>query len=917
MSGPFLGLNARQYGLSESLSRDIEILDAALGAVLEDQEGPEFVAQARQLVADPSAPLPEAPERILRLARAYTVVFQLINVAEQKEIVRINRVRRAEGRNESISEAIGWLKQQGKTAEEVETLLQEIWICPTLTAHPTEARRRAVLDKILRVALELAEEDAGEGCNLKDPLDATGRHTDRIRLALTQLWQTDEMRTTSLTVREEVRNALYFFERTIFEVVPWLYDDLARALRKHYPEKDWTIPNLIAYRSWVGGDRDGNPKVTPEVTWQTLLDHRQAILENHINALDRLRMQLTNSSRLVPVSERFEQVLAADIQETKVSTWIQERYAQERYVLKIHTMLARLRSMHTDLEELRKGHPHESLIGYSSAEAFADDLRLMMESFRENQGELAAEFGELPLLLRRVEVYGFHLATLDIRQHSEEHERAVSALLAAAGVTPAYSELSEADRVALLTQELANPRPLVPADFTTDDRVRNVLDVFDVIKRAKRLLSKDSIQAYVISMTHGISDILEVLLLAKEAGLVHVQPDGSLRSEIDSVPLFETVGDLERGGALMAELYAQPIYRSHLSSRGGCQEVMLGYSDSSKDGGYLAANWALYSAQSELAKASSEAGIKLRLFHGRGGTVGRGGGRANRAILSQPPGSFQGQVRFTEQGEVISFRYALRPIAHRHLEQIVNAVIIASARDAVSDPPEFHEAMRTISADARDAYRKMVYDDSDFWSFYSQATPIEFISLLTIASRPVFRPGKMLGGMSQLRAIPWNFAWVQSRHVLVGWYGMGTGLQGYANKPLLADMHSRWPFFRTVMDNAQLELVRAHLPTSRMYSARVQPVALGTRMQGDIEAEYGRSVESILELSGSQELLDSAKTVRATVEFRNPMVLPLNRMQVALMDRWADLPEDEQDGVWREAVLQTIAGLAAAMQSTG
>jgi phosphoenolpyruvate carboxylase len=369
----------------------------------------------------------------------------------------------------------------------------------------------------------------------------------------------------------------------------------------------------------------------------------------------------------------------------------------------------------------------------------------------------------------------------------------------------------------------------------------------------------------------------------------------------------------------MTEMYSAEVYRKHLQSRGNRQEIMLGYSDSSKDGGYLAANWSLYSAQRELAKASREAGVEHRLFHGRGGTVGRGGGRANKAILSQPPGSFSGQIRFTEQGEVISFRYGLRPIAHRHLEQIVNAVIIEAHRSALDqpEPPEFDAAMEQMAEVSRQTYRRTVHEDPEFWSFYTQATPIEFISFLTIASRPVFRPGKALQGIDQLRAIPWNFAWVQSRHVLVGWFGIGSALESCPDKDLLRRMLQEWPFFKTVLDNAQLELTRAQISTSRRYAARVEPRTLGEKFQGAIERDYEQTVREILAISGQDALMSGAKTVRATVEFRNPMVSPLNQMQVYLMDKWGSLTDEEQGGVWREAILQTIAGLAAAMQSTG
>ena len=378
----------------------------------------------------------------------------------------------------------------------------------------------------------------------------------------------------------------------------------------------------------------------------------------------------------------------------------------------------------------------------------------------------------------------------------------------------------------------------------------------------------------------------------------------------------------------MRRLYADPIYRAHLKSRGNRQEIMLGYSDSSKDGGYLAATWALQATQAELARAAKEAGVRLRLFHGRGGTVGRGGGRANKAILSQPAGSFDGAIRFTEQGEVISFRYGLRPLAHRHLEQIVNASLLAAAdtlfppkgQVTAKDRPEWRETMGKLAADSEAAYRGLVPGEKGFWDFYTQATPIEYISLLPIASRPVFRPGKALDSLEALRAIPWNFAWVQARYVVPGWFGMGTALAHFIESnglDQLTTMYQEWPFFRTVVNNAQLELSRARFDTAAWYAARVKPKELGKRLHGIIQAEHTRTVGAVLQITGETELMAHAKVVRKTIEFRNPAVAPLSALQVAIMDRWEKLTPEEQTGPWREAMLQTIAGIAAALQSTG
>ena len=928
----FLDLDAEGHGLSEALGHDIDLLDRLLGRVLKAQEGEGLIELARLLMRSDSAsaenlisktPALQDPATIRQLARAFTVLFQLVNTAEQKEIVRVNRERQGT-RRESIHDAVVQLKASGLSAQQVQDLLNRIEITPTLTAHPTEAKRKAVLDKLQSIALLLAEREAPP--SLTGPLDTKGLVIEEIARILTELWQTDEMRVRSLTVSEEVRNALYFFERTIMEVVPWLHADLKVALKESFPEYEFTLPTFLTYRSWVGGDRDGNPNVTPEETWRALLEHRTLALEVYLSRVGTLRRELTQSTKLVSVDQELLDSVERDKNTLTYRARDLQRYSQEPYVVKLLGVEERLRqSLRYAQALVAKIVPTGCDQAYQQPAELLNDLLLVQKSLARHLASDIANMGRLPHLICQIETFGFHLATLDIRQHSEEHAKALNEILAAAAVLPkgqSYLDLDEADKIELLSKELGNPRPLLPIDFKGSKICRMVLDVFQVIRRARTQLSNQSITAYVISMTHGISDILEVLLFFKEAGLLRITENG-VESDLDVVPLFETIEDLHGCGDLMRNLILNPRYRDHLRARGDLQEVMLGYSDSSKDGGYLAANWALQSTLANLAQTSKDTGIPMRLFHGRGGTVGRGGGRANKAILSQPTGSFGGRIRFTEQGEVVSFRYSLPPIAHRHLEQIVNAVLIAASGIGVPDAEaRYAEVMGELEESSRATYRALVYDDSEFWAFYTQATPIEHISLLPIASRPVYRPGNALSGIDGLRAIPWNFAWVQSRTTLVGWYGLGTALEHYAGDDsnrleTLQTMYRNWPFFQTVVDNAQLELTRSHIPTARMYAARVQPQSLGDRIESTIEQEHERAVRMILKITGQSRLMEKAKVVRNTVEFRSPAVMPLSILQVALMDRWPKLTEEEQAGVWREAMLQTIAGIAAAMQSTG
>ncbi len=958
---PFLALEPARYALSGPLAEDIERLDRQLGAVLEHQEGEELLALAKRLFAeseeDPATLFDRMPELndpllVQRLLRAFTALFQLLNTAEQKEIVRVNRARMAKEtgapRHESIREAVTKLKQAGMSAEEMDRLLQQIEIIPTLTAHPTEARRRAVLDKLQDIAHWLVECVMPRDLpRLDSPLTTRGLAEWELRRSLEALWQTDEIRGYKLTVTDEARNALYFFEHTILDVVARLHDDLQTALQDSYPGCKFHIPSFIQYRSWVGGDRDGNPNVTPDLTWQTLLTHKRLALTFYLERVELLQREFTQSSRLFPISAGLEASLQRDRDAIPFQPDRLQRFAQEPYSLKLRFMALRLEASLEQLDAIgdyraivaeagaNLGHPY----AYQNAEELIGDMELMQESLRAVHSDLMADYGGLAQLVIQTRTFGFHLATLDVRQHSDEHLPIFDAMMAASGVLPAsrpYSELSEEEKVRLLTRELMNPRPLLASGWTAAPEHLAVLDVFEVIRRAQRYLSPQAVNTYIISMTHGTSDILEALLLAKEAGLLRwriVQGVPHMESDIDVVPLFETIEDLQNCDALMRRLFSNRAYLEQVKARDDFQEIMLGYSDSSKDGGFLAANWALQDTQARMARVCRKAGVKLRLFHGRGGTVGRGGGRANRAILSQPPGSFQGRIRFTEQGEVISFRYSLPPIAHRHLEQIVNATLQSASVTwqtigRMKKPREskaWHDAMIAMSGKSREVYRALVYDDPGFWAFYTQATPIAHISRLPIASRPVFRPGKQIGGIEDLRAIPWVFAWVQSRYVLPGWYGLGSALEWYASQneehlALLQHMYRDWPFFKTVVDAAQLELVRAHLPTAARYAARVKPKDLGRRIHERIVEEFDSTKRWLLQVTQQDSLLNHAVVVRSTVELRNPAVAPLSLLQVALLRHWdaevADTDEAETSP-WRDAILLSIAGIAAAMQSTG
>lgn len=992
-NNPFLGLQPRDSKIPESLAADIELIDRLLGRLLETKGDNDIIAIAqwlyqqcskqadsgsepidtRPMIDEMFAEFPSLkdPETVAAVLRAFTILFQLVNTAEQKEIVHANRKRQmaktadgseADWRPESIGEAVTRLASSGVSAEDMQAILDRVEIVPTITAHPTEARRRVVMDKLLAFAEALGQRNLPpDAPRLDSPLDLPASLADEeLYRQLIALWNTAELRSGRMSVSDEVSNSVYFFQSTIIEVVAWLHHDLKMALRRCYPDHTFNIGTFIRYHSWVGGDRDGNPNVTPEVTWQTVLFHQSVILQYYASCIEPLKRELSLSSLIHPASDELRASIETDADEIELEDEELERFRLQPFALKLTYVERRLQDNIRRLEQLSNSNAYESdadqfaPIAYPDAQAFTADLEVLQRALDQASTRSLAEGGLLSRLLVQSKTFGFHLASLDVRQHSDEHAGVLDEIFKAAGVLEDdqdYATLPEDEKVALLERELRSQRPLLPRNWEGSARAMKTLGVFHVIRQARELISSESITAYVISMTHEVSDMLEVLVLAKETGLVRwvsETVDGKttrhIEGDLDVVPLFETIEDLQHCDELLNGIFGNGSYRLHMDSRDNFQELMLGYSDSSKDGGYLAANWNLQDTQDRLSAACTAANVDFRFFHGRGGTVGRGGGRASRAILSQPKGSFTGRIRFTEQGEVVSFRYALRPMAHRHLEQIVNSVLLALHRDparlfgdnvevSLSTPSPVYEkrshdkfgpAMARMAAHSRVVYRAMVHEDPEFWEFYAQATPIGHISQLPITSRPAARGGGALNGMDELRAIPWVFAWVQSRYVVPGWYGLGSALEKFCNEDSanldeLKLMYQEWPFFRTVVDNAQLELVRAHLPTAAYYAGRVKPESLGLRFHSTIVKEYERTSEWVMKITGQPRLLDNSPVVQSTVRLRNPAVFPINRLQVMLMELWDNLPPDEQDrsNPWNQPLLLSITSVAAGMQSTG
>ncbi|MGP1272941.1 MAG: phosphoenolpyruvate carboxylase [Phycisphaerales bacterium] len=885
-------------------------IDEALSAAV--REGPgaaaaELAAELAQICREGEAGVDRAADRIasetldslVGVVRFVTARFHLYNKAEQLNIAWVNREREKRAtpespRAESIAEAVQRLARAGLSAAEASAAFAGLRIEPTLTAHPTEARRRTILDKQLEIAGCLMRLRSDELL----PRERSGVER-RLHELVALLLVTDDVRARRLEVVDEAKNGLYFLTTSIWQTVPELLRDAQLAARETYGiDLDPAAPELatvLRYRTWIGGDRDGNPRVTHEVTQQVLDMMRQEGRRLWEEELLQLQRNLSISSRRTAVADLDDPETPAEIEHASVG---------HRRFEPIRLRLIRLRAALAGDRGFDASRLVEELL----------DIRRQLESIGL---DLAARGSLLEAAIIRAKVFGLHLATMDIRQHSGVHEAAVSELLSAGTVHPSYASLDEPAKVELLSRELQSPRPLRNRWTPLSDATSELLATLETV-RAARLVDPLAVRCYIISMAHGVSDVLEVLLLLKEAGLFRVQPDGSCESEIEVVPLFETIDDLRRGPDLVREMLQNTVFARHLDAvcRGADRsvEIMLGYSDSNKDGGFLMANTALQEAQAAITDAAAAHGARARFFHGRGGTVGRGGGRAGRAILAAPKQARSGSMRFTEQGEVISFRYALPAIAHRHLEQIISAALIAGADPSLpGDPPEVMDLVRRAAETGMRAYRSLI-DDPGFWPWFSGSTPISHIAGLPIASRPVSRSSGDQLTFGSLRAIPWVFSWIQIRALVPGWYGIGTAFSGCSGeeRAMLTDAARTSPFLATVLSNAAQELARARMPIMRRY-AILGPGGEGFASR--IEAEYALASRQVLELTGQTSLLQFSPVIEEAIDSRNAWTDVLNLIQIELLRRERAGAEPAED--LAPALQATVNGVAAAMQSTG
>jgi len=888
----------------EALRADVGVLGSMVGELLREQCGDalfERIEQARSAAIARRNQEAEGQELTalcnfeeldgaVNFVRGFTIWFRMVNLAEQVHRIRRQRewARSDQAQPDSLEDIFEQLNQAGMGAEQLLEALKTTCIEPVLTAHPTEATRRSILEKEQRMARYLIQRF--------DPnLDARAdqRLIDRVRMELTIAWQTAEQAAHRPSVADEAEHAHYYLANVLYRVAPVLHETIAEAYTAVWgPDLDPShFPSILRFGSWVGGDMDGNPNVGPDTVLNTLSEQRAQVIGNYLGEIRRLNRLLSQSIGRVQVSD----ALSAQIKAYQ-RTWSDDqlkiplRHREMPYRVFCHHLARRL-------AETSSEGPH----AYEHVDQFIDDLKLMADSLAEHRGQHAGLF-PLNRLRRRVDIFGFHLAALDLRIDSGDLHDAVAEQLE----DPEWPKRSWQARQKTLLDQLQQASP---------GEARGSHPVIELLRAAHAAhaeFGQRSISTLIVSMSRNADDVLAAWWMARRAGI----PDGRL----DFVPLFETVDDLQAAEQVMSGLLELEPWRGLLKQRDQRQMIMLGYSDSNKDGGLVASRWSLQHAQSRLVELFNQHQLKLGLFHGRGGSIGRGGGKTHRAILSSPAGSVGGNLRLTEQGEVIHRKYALRSIAMRNLEQMTGAVLKATARDQRSDTStagessEWQEAMQVLSTHSRDCYRALVYERPDFVDYFRNATPIDVIERLRIGSRPASRNAD--AGIQGLRAIPWVFAWGQSRHALPAWYGLGTGLEAMIDTLDLArarTMSREWMFFRSVLDDAEMAMAKSDLDIASRY-ARLAGEA-GEQIFPVLQAEFDRCKHWICMLKEQNDLLDSDPTLKRSILLRNPYTDPMSFVQVDLLKRWRE--GNRSDTSLERALISTVHGISQGLQNTG
>ncbi len=912
-----------------------------LGNVLKDQAGAEVFEAVEylrkgyiQLRREEDPQLRSDLERFIReldpdtltyVIRAFSAYFRIVNVAEEAHTHRLLYRTEQEGEawENSFQEVLTRLADYGITAEQCGDLLNHLDISPVITAHPTEATRRTLLQGQRRMFLKVKSLDE----NRLPPFDREALERD-LGVDVQIMWKTDEVRVRRPKVEDEIDNGLFYFRESLFQAIPRIYRRLEQALEAVYGAEAPRVPPILRFGSWIGGDRDGNPYVTADTMAWALRTHKREALAAYLDRLSQLHHVLSHSDRFGRPSEAFYEGLEHDRRcFPGLARGLQQRYFHEPYRQKLRFIRERLLRAHAANETRLAG----EIPGAECDYAYVDETELLadLDSVAESlasHGDRAVAERELKDLRRIVETFGFFLARLDVREESSRHTQAVEEILNARGdLVPPYASLSEDERVALLTEEIAERQALLPGEVELSPETRGILDVFRSMAGMQGEISAQAFGSYIISMTRAASHVLEILWLAKSAGLLGKNPDGTWFNALSVAPLFETIEDLQHVEAVMTGLLESPVYRGLLAALGDEQEVMIGYSDSCKDGGILASSWVLYQAQRQLTELGRRYGVTVRIFHGRGGTVARGGAPTHKAILAQPPGTVRGGIKITEQGEVLSSKYANLETAVYELTVMASGVLEASrctVQEVSGDREEFLEAFAELADIGERAYRDLTRETPGFLDYFYEATPIDGISRLNIGSRPSHRQ-KEDRSLDSIRAIGWVFGWSQSRHTLPAWYGVGTALEeliagGEDRLALLQRMYREWPFFNTFLSNIQMSLSKANMDIAAQYAALFSDAERSEAIYGKIRAEYDRTRDRILQVAQLDGLLEESPRLARSIQRRDPYIDPLNHIQLMLMRRYQDpeLTEDESQR-WVSLLLRTINGIAAGQRNTG
>ena len=894
----------------QALRDDVRTLGAMVGDLIREQDGDElfeFVETARLRAIrrregneKPGEELAELVDGLdaaeaLQVIRSFSTYFQMVNTAE-----KVHRIRR---RREYLRDVVHYqpggledtfikLKASGLNANDLKNLLDSLSIEPIFTAHPTEPTRRTILRKEQNIVRHLIDM-----LNPTMTPQETNAALQNIRSLVTTGWQTDEHPTEKMTVADELEHVLFFVTDVLYRSVPPFYEDIESAIERIYGDEgvDVEVPDILRFGSWVGGDMDGNPNVNAKTIRETLARQRSLILDLYFKECAAISTKLSQSSPRAS----FSQAMLDKIEEYRgvfpnAYHAVPARHRDMPYRVFLRLVQQRLQSTYDD-----------DIFPYEKVRQLTDDIRLIADSLAENKGEQAGLFA-VRRLLRRIDAFGFHMVTLDIRQDSEVHRAVIGECLGEED----WSEMTADERTARITEAVLT-RESPPMNPST--QARKTIAVFQAIAFCRRKYGPKAIGPFIVSMTQGADDILSVILLAQWGELHNKRGEVPL----DIAPLLETVDDLQNGPAILEALLSTDLYRKHLASRDHRQTIMIGYSDSNKDGGLASARWALQNAQEVIAGAAEAHGIELTLFHGRGGTISRGGSKTHVAVLGAPPGTVNGRLRVTEQGEIINEKYGLRGIALRTLEQMTGSVALATAmpKHRGSDRSEWHEMMDVIADESRLAYRKLVYDTPNFYDYFRNATPIDLIERMRIGSRPSAR--RRQSGIDDLRAIPWVFSWTQARFVLPGWYGMGSGLKKALDQfgeEAFSEMFREWYFQRSLTADTEMVLAKADLGIAEQYS-KLAGDALHDEFFPIIKSEFDLTSDLILNYSEHETLLEGDITLQRAIMLRNPYVDPMSLMQVDLLSRWRE--SNREDEAIFDALLASVNGIAQALQNTG